>query len=282
MTDLDEWDTALYADASPDVRGAHKAAKKKAKGKPAKPQPKFVSVEHWVRDYLAPMVTQQASRGTAWCPQWWQHAEGILRLEALWRSWEHLHRDGKTGLSAWLRDHRDPHMTFLFNQDVSPFTNCSVTGGHKDGPAPLLVHEVPAGWTHPDEHLREPEDEDETDDDDKAAPPPPQFPDVQSWVTDWLAPVVTQQASNRTAWCPQWWQHLEAIRRLDGLWQSWEHLRLDGTTGMSVWLRDHRDPHMTFLFDTSTSPFSNCLFGQHREPPAALVVEAAPADWWSA
>jgi len=268
VPDLDEWDEALVAGPAD---GADDASDKKTK-------PKFPSVERWVTDWFAPMVTQRLNQRHCWCPQWWQHAEGILRLEALWRSWEHLHRDPTTGLSVWLRDHRDPHLGFLLDQSVSPFVNCSLRDGHRQAPAPLKVLPVPVGWEHPDAALHAVDEDDE----DTADEPKPQFPDVQSWVTNWLSQVVTQRPERDTAWCPSWWEHLEGVRRLDALWRSWEHLRLDGTTGMSVWLRDHRDPHLGFLLDRSVSPFVHCSPEEgHSAPPASLPVEQSPADWWS-
>lgn len=38
------------------------------------------------------------------------------------------------------------------------------------------------------------------------------------------------------------------------MWRAWEHFRLDPTTGVSVWWRDHADPHMRILI-SSTGPF---------------------------
>ncbi|WP_370460793.1 DUF4913 domain-containing protein [Pseudarthrobacter sp. GA104] len=48
-------------------------------------------------------------------------------------------------------------------------------------------------------------------------------------------------------WCPRWWNRPEAISRLEALWRAWEHLRLDGATGMTVWWRDHATHHMGIL-----------------------------------
>lgn len=60
-----------------------------------------------------------------------------------------------------------------------------------------------------------------------------------------------------TTWCPKWWKHAEAISRLEALWRAWEHLRLDGTTGMSVWWRDHADHRMGILL-SADGPFKGC------------------------
>jgi hypothetical protein len=39
------------------------------------------------------------------------------------------------------------------------------------------------------------------------------------------------------------------VSRLDALWRAWEHLRLDGVLGASVWWRDHADHHMRALLE---------------------------------
>ena len=43
-----------------------------------------------------------------------------MRLEALWRAWEHLRLDPATGMSVWWRDHADHHMRVLMADD-GPF-----------------------------------------------------------------------------------------------------------------------------------------------------------------
>ena len=78
----------------------------------------------------------------AWCPQWWKHAEGIYRLEALWRAWEYLRQEPNTGASVWLRDHCDPHMAVLLSSD-GPFKGCTPSDGHVDGRAKRLKVDAP-------------------------------------------------------------------------------------------------------------------------------------------
>jgi len=45
------------------------------------------------------------------------------------------------------------------------------------------------------------------------------------------------------------------LQRLEALWRAWEHLRQDPALGMSVWWRDHADPHMAALLDPD-GPFA--------------------------
>ena len=66
----------------------------------------------------------------------------MIRLEALWRAWEHLRLDPATGMSVWLRDHADHHMGVLLSSD-GPFKGCGVDG-HGDHPLePLPVATPP-------------------------------------------------------------------------------------------------------------------------------------------
>ncbi len=78
------------------------------------------------------------------------------------------------------------------------------------------------------------------------------YPNVAEFVSNKLATSYRRQLNVQggVTWCPQWWKHAEAISRLEALWRAWEFLRLDGTTGMSVWWRDHADHHMSVLLST--------------------------------
>ncbi|MEV0335524.1 DUF4913 domain-containing protein [Nocardia sp. NPDC050717] len=82
---------------------------------------------------------------------------------------------------------------------------------------------------------------------------------VFDFVTDYLSRVYSRQVTDisDTVWCPEWWRHPEAAVRLHALWQAWEHFRLEGGPGISVWFLDHADPHMAKLFD-SRGPFKYC------------------------
>ncbi|MDQ4490781.1 DUF4913 domain-containing protein [Sinomonas sp. ASV486] len=105
------------------------------------------------------------------------------------------------------------------------------------------------------------------------------YPDVARFVGEHLAFVYRRHINpgGGTTWCPQWWKHAEAISRLEALWRAWEHLRLDGTTGMSTWYRDHADHHMAVLLNTD-GPFKGCTPEDgHRTRLTPLPCEEPPA-----
>lgn len=111
--------------------------------------------------------------------------------------------------------------------------------------------------------------------------PEPLYPNVEEWVIGWFAPIIRRRISGGNCWCPQWWQHGEVISRLDALWRAWEALRLDPATGMSVWWRDHFEPHWSLLSDRERSPMSQCTpKSGHSGEHDPLPVERAPADTW--
>lgn len=132
-----------------------------------------------------------------------------------------------------------------------------------------------------DEALREGKDPDAAG---KAAAkddaPEPVYPTVEAFVTEFFAKIIRRRHMSGWVWCPQWWQHPEATARLDALWRAWEFLRLDGTTGMSVWWRDHCDPHLAFLTDGDRSPFGQCRNDKHEGEYDELTVLPAPPGWW--
>ncbi|KAB1931893.1 DUF4913 domain-containing protein [Micromonospora sp. ALFpr18c] len=107
------------------------------------------------------------------------------------------------------------------------------------------------------------------------------YRNVEAFVGDYLAHVVERRlASGPTSginWCPRWWAHPEAISRLYALWRAWETLRVsDPQTGMSIWWRDHLDPHLAALA-AEYGPFNRCNPTKHTEP-RPLPTELAPPE----
>ncbi|MFK4637123.1 DUF4913 domain-containing protein [Paenarthrobacter histidinolovorans] len=106
----------------------------------------YGSTAMWVEQYLVPTYRRQLSgngeKGT-WCPKWWKHGEAIIRLEALWRAWEHLRLDGSTGMSVWLKDHLDHHLPMLIDSD-GPFRGCTTANGHAEQPHGLQMFALDA------------------------------------------------------------------------------------------------------------------------------------------
>lgn len=103
MSSLGEWDDDVTPEPEQD----------------ATPTLYFKNVDEFVREFICPTfrrhVGEEGRADLRWRARWWDSAEAIIRLEALWRSWEQLRLDPATGTSVWLRDHADPHLSVLMS-----------------------------------------------------------------------------------------------------------------------------------------------------------------------
>jgi hypothetical protein len=78
---------------------------------------------------LAPSYVREVNEGAqlAWCPEWYKHPEALIRMETIWRAWEHLRLEPALGLSTWWLNHADPHMRVLMDKEC-PFKKCAYDG----------------------------------------------------------------------------------------------------------------------------------------------------------
>jgi hypothetical protein len=113
----------------------------------AEPEPELVysSAVEFFADLLAQSYVREVNEGAAfaWCPEWYKHPEALIRMEAVWRAWEHLRLEPALGVSTWWLNHADPHMRILMDKE-GPFKKCAYDG-HKT-PAPdrtALPHKSP-------------------------------------------------------------------------------------------------------------------------------------------
>ena len=84
-------------------------------------EPLYDNVEAWV-DAVYTTTFARLARAR-WCPQWWAHPEAVLRLTALWQSWE-LARAQPGGFADWLARLFDPINQRLIAED-GPFSACT-------------------------------------------------------------------------------------------------------------------------------------------------------------
>lgn len=102
--------------------------------------------------------------------------------------------------------------------------------------------------------------------------PEPVFPNAREWAHQWFAPLTARVLPK---WCPQWWEHKEAVLRMDALWRTWEAARLDSVSGISSWMLHHFDPHMAQL-TSPNGPFCACTQDGHGQPAQRLDPFAEP------
>lgn len=109
----------------------------------------YGSVDEFVGEFVCPIfrrnVGEEGRADYRWSARWWESAESVIRLEAMWRAWEHLRMDAATGTSVWLRDHADPHLGVLMSS-TGPWARSKDTAG----PGEPLPYEAPPEDLFPD------------------------------------------------------------------------------------------------------------------------------------
>ncbi|MBF6072711.1 DUF4913 domain-containing protein [Nocardia farcinica] len=120
--------------------------------------------------------------------------------------------------------------------------------------------------------------EDDAEDD---AAPPLEYRSLDAFVRDYLSmmyrrEVVEPGSAKYARWCPRWWEHGEAIGRLEALWRAFEEARHGEGSEMSTWWLQHADPMMTELLSPN-GPFKYCSVQQgHHERLGKLPLVPAP------
>jgi hypothetical protein len=112
------------------------------------PEPVYDSVQGWVSEHFLPVYRRPLGGEFRWCPQWWRHAEAIIRLTALWQSWEAMRLQPGTGTANWLRDHLDHQLPVLLGRS-GPFAQCS-PDEHVE-PRIAAADDAPPGWWEPED-----------------------------------------------------------------------------------------------------------------------------------
>lgn len=118
-----------------------------------------------------------------------------------------------------------------------------------------------------------------------AVPPRPgperETPDMavlQPWVNRHIA--VLERKTTTTGegggirWCRRWWEHGEAVERFAALYLVWHELSADDSDQwLSVYLRDHLDPHLAAL-TSPYGPFHACNPRSHSDTAEPVGVAA--------
>ena len=105
----------------------------------------------------------------------------------------------------------------------------------------------------------------------------PFFGSLLEFVVEHLGPVYARNTSPTVRWCASWWDHAEALYRLEALWRTWELYRLEPRLGIASWLRDDLDPQLREL-TSPTGPFASCTADRHS-PVKALRTNQPPEGY---
>lgn len=119
------------------------------------PELVYGSVDEFVREYLRHIYRRATSELRVWAARWWEYDEAVIRLEALWRAWEHLRLEPSTGMSVWWRDHADHHMAVLMDPE-GPFAAADhYDTANEAGKSAPLPYEPPPVGLFPDARKQE-------------------------------------------------------------------------------------------------------------------------------
>ena len=102
----------------------------------------------------------------------------------------------------------------------------------------------------------------------------PLYDNLTDWVEHHFAQTYAWKPGSTARWCASWWDHAEAIYRLEALWRTWELYRLEPRLGIASWLRDYLDPQLSQL-TSPTGPFASCTEDRHS-PVKALLTNQPP------
>lgn len=108
-------------------------------------EPLYADIDAWVMDYYCVVFARRLSATTRWCPRWNEHHEVVVRMEALWRTWEIARLRDELGIAEWLRTELDHHAPIIHAPD-GPFAGC-VDGEHRSPTtyqteAPVMTKEL--------------------------------------------------------------------------------------------------------------------------------------------
>ena len=127
--------------------------------------------------------------------------------------------------------------------------------------------------------------------DEQPAPPKFDLRELVAWVRENVAAVIERAIpqSRSPNWCPQWWQHPEAIARLEAARRSWLEASTEPAGNALVVFWEHLD-HQLGMLMADQGTFHNCRGGAHtdvpitqrrlphHEPPESVYREFAAAQ----
>ena len=106
-------------------------------------EPLYPDVQSWVENLYVVTFIRPDTQQVRWCASWWAHPEAIIRLTALWQTWEIARLVPGTGMADWLRTNLDS-LAPVLHSATGPFASCS-PNTHRNQ-QPMQVTNPPAGY----------------------------------------------------------------------------------------------------------------------------------------
>ena len=88
------------------------------------------------------------------------------------------------------------------------------------------------------------------------------------WVHAMITSMIARPLRGELVWCPRWWDHPEAVFRLEALRRAWVELAPEPGAALSLWIRDHLDPCLRELL-SPLGPFADCSASDRSRAHAA-------------
>ncbi len=104
-------------------------------------------------------------------------------------------------------------------------------------------------------------DESSADEQDRPENEPVDVDALIDWVHGHITAMIARPLRGELTWCPIWWEHAEAVFRLEALRRAWLELAAEPGAAMSIWIRDHLDPCLREL-TTPLGPFADCAHNE--------------------
>lgn len=106
-------------------------------------EPLYPDVQSWVENLYVVTFIRVDNQQLRWCASWWAHPEAIIRLSALWQTWEIARLVVGTGMADWLRNNLDS-LAPVLHSGSGPFASCT-PDKHSDQ-KPMPVTKPAAGY----------------------------------------------------------------------------------------------------------------------------------------
>ncbi|KAA2261521.1 DUF4913 domain-containing protein [Solihabitans fulvus] len=104
-------------------------------------------------------------------------------------------------------------------------------------------------------------------------------PWVEAMIASRVRKVSTTGEGGGIRWCSRWFDHPDAVERFWAIYLAWTEAVTaapKSPTWLSVWLRDHLDPHLAVVTDPA-GPFFACTTYQHDpQPPLGQAAYDQP------
>ena len=106
-------------------------------------EPVYPDVQSWVENLYTTTFIRPDNQQLRWCTCWWAHPEAIIRLTALWQTWEMARLVSGVGIADWLRIYLDS-LAPVLHSSSGPFASCT-PDKHTDQ-QPMALTDPPAGY----------------------------------------------------------------------------------------------------------------------------------------